>query len=220
MKNFYPYSMGRMNPMSPGEQEYMMNMTQGEMNPYQMEGMDGIGMTGNMYGANVLNPLQMSGIDDDYLVPMTNSGQYDMQQGQNPYDIYGMQEGDYTSPMQGMQPGTNPYQMPGMPSMNPYPAGMNTGQMNGLGTDYTYTPTTGYGPQYGYSPQEGFKPQFMQGAGNTGYGPGLPYGPYQVGPTEGYFAPGPPYLGGPPLPGSGMPGHFGMTPGQRRRFFW
>jgi hypothetical protein len=118
-----------------------------------------------------------------------------------------------------MQQGGTPSQMS---SMNPYPAGMNTGQMggSGLGTNSTYTPATPYGPQYGYSPQEGFKPQFIQGQGTSGYGSGLPFGPYQVGPTEGYYAPGPPYAGVNPYQGYGMPGQLGMNPGAGRRFFW
>ncbi|WP_421385104.1 hypothetical protein ACOJQI_10165 [Bacillus salacetis] len=231
MNNLYPYYMNGMSPdtmqSTPGSSGYM---DQDNWNPYRM--------TGNMYGSGAgLSPLQMSGIDEEELTPYNMSDMYGMQQsqnpftmdgmqqgtgmqqGQSPYDIYGSQQGMDTSGMYGMQQGGAPSQMS---SQNPYPMGMNPGQMGGssFGNNYTYTPATPYGPQYGYSPQEGFKPQFMQGQGSSGYGSGLPYGPYQVGPTEGYYAPGPPYAGGSPSQGYGMPGPFGMNPGAGRRFFW
>jgi hypothetical protein len=212
LKNMYPNQYPGMNPdnrqMYPGSTEFYPDMDQNDMtpmNPYEMNGMNAGETTGNMQGyPSQLTPLQMSGIDEEYLTPMD---QYEMD---------------------GMQQGMSPMQMSDMPSMNPYPMSedmMGMGQ-NQMGNEYTYTPATPYGPQYGYTPPQGFKPQFMQGTGHSGYGAGLPYGPYQVGPTEGYFAPGAPYVGGSPAPGYGMPGQYGQygmypgTPSPRRRLFW
>ncbi len=69
--------------------------------------------------------------------------------------------------------------MRNQPTMTPY-AGT---PMNG---SYQYSPSTPYGPTYGYLPQQGFKPPIMTNNNlGSGYGPGLVYGPYQVGPTGG-----------------------------------
>jgi hypothetical protein len=232
VNHFYPYGMNgtsseRMQTF-PSSHDPLMEFDQDHTSPYRMTG---------------LNPLQMSGINEDELMPMNMSEMHGMQQGQSPYnmygmeqdpaDMYGMQQGQNPYGMYGMQPGSggqashnmlqgNPWQMSDMPSMNPYQSSMDTGQMGGSGSGNQYTQFTEwpYGQQYSHSPQGTYASPFMHGQGNPGYGSELPYGSPQPGFAEGYYGPAQSY-GGYPSQGYGMPGGpFGMGAGPGMRYFW
>ncbi|RIW34743.1 hypothetical protein D3H55_09540 [Bacillus salacetis] len=116
VNNFYPYSMyGTMSErMQHSHPTYnpVADFDQDHMNPYRMTG---------------LNPLQMSGIDEDELMPMNPTEMYGMQQGPSTYGTHGMGQDMNPADLYGMQPDQNPYSMYGM-QQDMQPSDMQQGQ--------------------------------------------------------------------------------------------